>query len=790
MDSGEYADVGGVKCPFAVFQHRQTKYPMDIVTVMVKTSRHFKDLSPKIQSRKDHVSYQGQVATICVGQLDASQPRKLSQVQISEATVVDVNDYGKMYGYNTIGTLTGYEARAKAMTVVGDCGSTWVLSNKSVQRPIIAIHSAADSHSCFGTPLIIEDILEACEGYNADGEKKAQSYPKVKGVTILPYQRVMDIDEEDPLVKTLETMKPGCVIGMTERKLNDQSKTRLWRSPLNVEGVNIGIPDAKEPAVLTANDKRLPPDWDGDIYWDQALKWFVPDVDPTREFVTDQDVDDFMDTLGDYLGNKMKRAGLQTKVATLREALNGISDHAYSNPIHRATSAGYPWQLDFTNGKMDALQFDECSQIWDVRHEGKGLRLRKAIDTLESAILEQKKTASVFVCRQKDELRPVKRVREEPKTRTFAAGSLDLNIVCRKYLGSVSSRVKELSGTPMTLGDDPLSLDWHRRELQLRSMGSEGYDADVKDYDSRVRTRFLKRHYRIYDKIAQITDPKWKKSHRRMRKGIYRHLSKPLIVLAGRIIAMANAHVSGKFGTTEDNDFEHIFYLTLIWNILAAENGFPVGFYALLEWVAFVLRGDDDKVVPHPKVKKWFNFRSYQAQMWRVFRIQVTPGDKYAVAYDVHPIDDLMFVQRTTVLVDGYYRAKLAIESFDKMLNWTRVEVARRPDENMTTILFDITTIEQTVDSILIEATMYGKRFFNTVRNHLLERLYRIGSTKSLPDWDRYRQDVNPPLPASYNGESTQTQPILTSDDGISNRSREYARRGDQSEDIECSSDY
>lgn len=698
----------------------------------------FKDITRSVQTRRDLHTYQSKHATICVGQ--PGQPIKLAQVQISERTVRNVTPIGACHGFVAVGTLQGYQT-GTSMTQAGDCGSAWILNDKTVQRPVIAIHSAGDSTSSFGTPIVFEELEEAW----------ALSAQGADSITVLKHQRLVH-HEGSEIAAVLNECKEDCVVGQLERPVRTQAKTKFYRSPLNVTTTKFVpfVPDEMEPPVFTNADPRIPDDFraEDDVYWSQALKWLKPQ-EPIR--VTEVYIQKFLRDFGTIIGNKMKNKGLTTKVCSVKEALNGMSDHVFSKPIHRHTSAGYPWQLDYRNGKMDALEFDERNGIWDL-NAGKGQDLLAAVTSLTAACAARKKTATVFVCRQKDECRHIRKIYETPKTRTFASGALDLNLVWKRYFHSVEARIMELEDTPFTLGQDPLSLDWHKMTMYLLSKGEDFVDLDWPSFDSNFRNEVMRNMWIFYDTIAQITDVHWTEVHSRIREGVYLNLAEPLMVMGEEIVAQVNGGASGKNATTTDNSVFVVLNLVSAWDHIMGAAGYATGVEAFMEFVAVVTRGDDAGMAIGQQERDLFNYESIAKALKYLWDTEVTPGEKTAKSYKTKPLSEMDFVSREFVQVGQYWRGRLKLSSIDKMLNWNDPGPAHLPWVDLGVVKFDVQSIESTVESLELEMVLHGITKYRQMELHINECLRRIGSTKTMKGWDRARQLLTPPVPETYDG--------------------------------------
>ena len=713
-----------------------------------------------VGSAYDRSPLQGLTSVIQVGCKEASVARNVTLRQHVTMTFSSANGTSS----SSLNLIEGQGVLQDISTVCrvtkkGDCGSPWMLDCLYHEKPLIAIHSAGDRGGrVYGAVLLIEHILKAKERLEQPVELQMRTE---QGVLLIEADGIMPVDAEH--VEDAAILSEVCdVIGQTTQKLPNPNKTKFTRSPFHVEDSTIEdlIGDQYSPAVFSMNDPRIHPDYDGHVKYDAQLKWVFgqPENNVTRE-----EIIECIEELADYAIAEMCKNNCTTGIEkiTTTKAINGLDKERFphSNPINRRSSPGYPYITQGYTSKMKFLEFDECAQIWTLNKQD-GRAVTNNIAHLTDCCRKGRKAGVVFMSCQKDEAVKDKKVwGNPPKTRSFAAGPLHLNLLWRKYFLTAEQNCNNISGTSFfTGGLDPGSEGWHAMVTSMLEVGTHGFDEDTPSYDAHMMNEFLEEQWRFYDKIYQRFDPKWTPDDAKVRKGIYMQMANPLITLNDLIVKMSG-HVSGKPATRTDNDVYNAVLKLMCWKEFARrvhadeicltdkqKHSIQPTWASYCKHVCSKFGGDDHVCTVVKWLTPYWNFATFKKLMMEVWGVEITDAQKSSEDYTVRPLAELEFLKRYSYINNGFWRGRLHIESFDKLMNWTRCRKQRYPYEAEFGPIILPDEMESEVDAIMREAVLYGPDFYERIYNHMRERLEEFGINIALKTWNEYNTELYVPL--------------------------------------------
>jgi len=718
------------------------------------------NITKYVGSVYDRSPLQGLTAVIQVGSRTASVGRNVTLRQhvtmmITSATGTSSAAMNLLEGQGVLQDVS----TVCRVTKQGDCGSPWMLDSLYHEKPLVAIHSAGDRGGrVYGAVVLIEHILKAKERLQQPIEMQMRVE---KDVILIDNDGILPIDDEH--ANDAAVLSEVCeVIGQTAQKLPSPNKTKFTRSPFNVEDSTIEdlIGDQYSPAVFSMNDPRIHPDYDGHVKYDAQLKWVFGQPENN---VTRQEIIDCIEELADYTIAEMCKQKRTTGIEkiTTTKAINGLDKERFphSNPINRRSSPGYPYITQGYTSKMKFLEFDECAQIWTLnKHDGR--LVTNNIAHLTDCCRKGQKAGVVFMSCQKDEAVKDRKVwGNPPKTRSFAAGPIHLNLLWRKYFLAAEQNCNNISGTSFfTGGLDPSSEGWHAMITSMLEVGTEGFDEDTPSYDAHMMNEFLEEQWRFYDKIYQRFDPKWTHDDSRVRRGIYIQMANPLITLDDFVVKMSG-HVSGKPATRTDNDVYNAVLKLMCWKEFARrvhadeicltdkqKHSIQPTWASYCKHVCSKFGGDDHVCTVVKWLTPYWNFATFKKLMMDVWGVEITDAQKSKEDYTVRPLAELEFLKRYSYLNNGFWRGKLHIESFDKLMNWTRCRKQRYPYEAEFGPIIIPDEMESEVDAIMREAVLYGPDFYERIYQHMREKLDEFGINIALKTWNEYNTELYVPL--------------------------------------------
>lgn len=719
-----------------------------------KRAPAFRDLRPHIQEKSDGQAYDGTTGILIVVEpaRDNVRPTIMTTVQLKDRINISVEGQQR-YGIKYTGQRLecGY---APTLSIKGTCGSVVVRLDPQKNRKIISIHSAADKTSGLGV-LLFADNFSEFENNNCD---ILSDIDPQQPIVVLPHQDVL------PLKEPLE-VEGWKVVGLAHdgdrfHRNFQPMETHYWTSPFST-GANIF-----EPTVTSPHDTRLEVEYSP---YDDAIANYNRQQYSMDEELLDRVVED----VGDYYATLFDSHNCVMKVLTHLEALNGISCYHSSNPLARDTSAGYPFK--FWGGihqKSSFLAFNEKLQIWSYSDSKDGHRLKCAVDALIAHARLGERTAAVEIATSKDETRKIKRVRTEPKTRAFYGAPVDLTIAFRKYFHTWCAAQSDYhEENPIKVGINPYGLGFHNLYRYMASRSDVGFDMDVAGWDYSVPIGVMKKIWRIFNRPYELLDPNYNEEQATIRKNLFATLVCPLILYRDTIVQLPGGHISGEPLTAYLNSVVNHVYYYYIWLKVCRRANRPklCNHQAFWDNVGIAFYGDDAICTVKYDVQDIFNPEVFVAECAK-FGVEVTPADKSGVCR-FKPLIELEFLKRHFAFaVDprgretSFYCGQLLAESFHKMLDWCYCNKSRRAWIDQDVVKYNMCTIVQVIDVILLEATNHGRSFFEDKKRYLQGKAREYGLP--IKHWPTYTECYEM-IWVRESSEDTLSQIIKLTDDGL-----------------------
>ncbi|APG77513.1 hypothetical protein 1 [Hubei picorna-like virus 73] len=640
-------------------------------------------------------------------------------------------------GQSYIGNYPSISERVCVGTSPGDCGAALILDGNSIKYRLIGIHKAASS----------------VDGYCADIFQDDFTPFLVQHQTAIPE---MDVNVAAParcdLVLFEKKFRIGnsLFVGRAYPENRQPGTTKIWKSPLGPPWIKI----YHEPTVLLNNDTRLPPSFVDDIRMQAIRKW---NVDPATEFDVDHSLN-AMQSIIDYYVYKVKLVGKPLKVLTKTEAVNYCSDYLVSRAINRASSAGYPWSHWVKNaGKHDffRMKSTELGSIHEIDMSSElGCSLNAAVDRLINDCRHERVPIVVFQTALKDEVRPIERVRETPKTRGFTPAPLDYVIAHRMYFHAAIAALREARyNAPVQVGIDPLSREWDSMMLSMLSFNTQAFDGDYGDFDAKHPSFVVMFPSVLYRTLYAVLDPNCTSLHDTTRDYIERASRHPYIQLTSELVQFPGGIFSGKPSTTDDNSYINLFYLYYSWRVLCVEHHQEklITFEHFQRKVGCIIFGDDNEVHPMKDVISWYNLQTVSEVLKRDFNVVLKSSEKEDVLIPSRHYKSCKFLKRYHRRVGDRIMGVFGEETFSKMLHWTIADKRHVYCQDENVVRYDVNTMKMTCLAALREAAPCGGPFFRRLRGWLQNVLDRIGAEFYLPPLEYFCTELEISLHAVEN---------------------------------------
>ncbi len=379
----------------------------------------------------------------------------------------------------------------------------------------------------------------------------------------------------------------------------------------------------------------------------------------------------------DKVRKAMFPANLRTKVLSLAEAYNGIPG---LKPVQEFSSDGIPVSFD-SSGKPGYLFTSHINKNGDmVRHP------TPEAFAYDQMLTEEQFERFPFTLSLKDELLDPSKVSPELiKTRSFCTGSKPFNIHVKRYFGQAvaimhSSFTKSAIkvGIPMgTFNTPKLADDVNHLPTDARLLLT-----DVKSMDY---SQYYEHAHRI---LSGVFLPAMPKQHHKHMKAILTAILCPHIAHKRAVFQVESIVPSGVFGTAEINTpIREVYELyTLI-----MEYG-----YKILDDVIFMHSYGDDQATA---VTGDITLPAFIAAFKKHVGWTITPGNKSLVVPDFYTRDEYQFLQRV------YHNGRFCLLK-PKLYTAGRFYKGKE------------ITAKQAIDSMLLEASYWGREVFNDVLSY------------------------------------------------------------------------
>nr|DAZ87922.1 TPA_asm: hypothetical protein [Phagomor virus 3] len=601
----------------------------------------------------------------------------LTLLSINEIEVLGKLDY--FFTNNPTDTrscVIDSHAKYNGDTQSGDCGAPIFYVNRAFSRKILGFHVAGSTGKGMSN-IITQEYLE---------EKLDQFRRFVKAqVQLEGFTDSSRIVTEGDVVTLL---------GRVECGLGKPGNTESSIAPSLI--MDHMVPHTTKPCMLSRQG-------DIDPLRIGISKAFKPDIafeSWMLEMATADVSVNVMSMRSDY-----ERMGLLSD----DQNVNGDFEKHRIEGLNMHSSAGYPWNLLFLDGKMKYFEGTE--------HE---LRMNRILETTvkkrENALKQGIIPPFIMQDTLKDERREIAKV-DSGKTRVFSAGPVDMTILVRKYYGSFMAHLMEncVNGE-CSVGLNVHGDEWSMMYNNLKSVGDHWIAGDYAAYDKRLP-------YQILMCVADVVNAWYDDSdeNKRVREGLMIAMASSLHLADHVVYETHHGMPSGVPITAVGNSVANsimfrVAFLDIATEKFGKEKAVQLfsDFNALVRMVAY----GDDHILRVSKAVSWFNMISI-SKFYAKYGMEYTTTSKTAAQEEFVEDDDLMYLKRKFVRRDGKYWAPLDRNSINEMINWTRK--SRLGPES---------ALAANVDMALIEMSHYPKeewqQFYNQLMPILRKKRLRI----------------------------------------------------------------
>lgn len=573
-------------------------------------------------------------------------------------------------------------------TLKGDCGMLLISSDSKLNtRRILGMHIAGSPSTNEGVsvPVFAEDIEDAIAYFNRND--RVITSQQLEMCTLCPPEgKVADLIRDAGQVP-IGVLKSVSVDGVAiQPRIMLPRQTNITPSVASEMMEEAYGPTTLKPAYLkpftNANGEKI-----------QPLLVALKKYETHPMFIPEDSFEKISQHMVDSYNSARTYPVNKRRVLTDFEAINGYGN---MKQVDMSTSAGYPYCKRSNNGKMHWFDREiqpNGSSLFTMK-EYLAEQVKDRIQKASQGVIKE----TYFVDTLKDETRPIEKV-NQGKTRVFQIGPLDLTIAMRKYFGAFIDFIHGSYLTnEMAIGINPNSTEWGIKKKRLTRLGTKGWDGDFANYDASIWCQ-------IVDMCAEIIN-KWYGADEidsLIRHVLMRTLVFSYHILDDIIFLLFGGNPSGNILTTILNGmaFQIMIRLFFLENISKNFDDYDKN---LNVWNY----GDDNMVL----FKTGLKYTMEDARrFFAKYGMTYTPADKSMIEDIMIPFDDMTFLKRKWVNVEGEIMAPIEKQVILEIPRWSEGDVT-----NMDNQL-------QRYNAALLEISNYGRKEFDAMRREFSRQI-------------------------------------------------------------------
>nr|WPV63257.1 MAG: polyprotein [Wufeng shrew iflavirus 12] len=575
-----------VDLPIEKFTFKFTDTDICYVELPVRFPQ-FKDITSLIMTAKAHsVQYKNMTMMM----LSKTSPIvSMTEVPIlarTNVTIQATQNYGEIPAWDVYQMNYGEK---------GSCGTIGIIEASS---PIACFyHSGIKGEKIgYAIPLIREDVEVMKQGkavYDVWIPKLVQGMGKVQ------------IDGD--------VIRLGCVGKKQIPYLPEKSKI----IPSLIQGKIPFSSDTKtQPAILSARDSR----WTHDhspLYHGIKKHGNLPRALPPIQLAI------AVNSYQSHLLEKCRPIRELTGLLTLKQAIAGIDELEFYDPINLATSTGWPLNTGSDKVKSEYITIlrDKHSIVTEVDIADEVLEV---INMKQESRQRGIRPFTVFQDTLKDERRSQRKLDKPDGTRVFSQCPLDYLITFRQYfLDFMAAYMKHRHLLSHAIGITTNGPEWALLVERLHRVGSNIFSGDFTDYGPRIWPELvsycgivINAWYARYSKDLNENE------HAKIRTMLIEEITNTYHIAKDVIYMTFCGIPSGHPATTIMNDMIHQILIRLAWNEIT-----KAGFEEFEQNVQYVTYGDDELVSVSNKYKDIFNCVSL-AEWYSKYEFKYTDASK------------------------------------------------------------------------------------------------------------------------------------------------------------------
>lgn len=524
-------------------------------------------------------------------------------------------------------SMYGYAAQTGA----GDCGSALLLNTTAIPRKICGIHAAGQTGYGYATSITYEDLMRCLPESESRSEILAHCLHACVN------------DSTKAMITAREAMPEGdfIPIGICSEPKGSPGKSNIRKSPLYgliEKHESYHLPSVLRPIVI--DDVLVDPMYLGlkkcgitPTYIDEGL------VETARA--------SFAPVIMRNTDERFRR------LLTYEEAITGVSELEFMNPINRRSSPGFGWDAGSTIGKTKWLGDDEY--VLD------NIELKNAVERRESLAKQGIRDAHLWVDTLKVERRPIAKVRQG-KTRVFSVGQMDYCLLFRKYFLGFNGHVMfNRIHNEVAVGINAYSYEWNVLGKHLNKVGGKVIAGDFANYDGTLNPQIM---YACLDIINDWYDDG--EENQLVRRVLFEELVASIHLCGDVVYQWTHSQPSGNPLTTILNSMYNSISMRIVYQLLNLDIS------KFQKNVSMISYGDDNVVNISDGIIDCFNQTSISHGYSLIGMCYTDESKGEESVGDYRSIDQVEFLKRSFRLDRGVYYAPLELRVILEMIYWVK----------------------------------------------------------------------------------------------------------------------
>jgi hypothetical protein len=460
----------------------------------------------------------------------------------------------------------------------------------------------------------------------------------------------------------------------------------------------------QEPSVLSDHDERMNKDLIGKSIIFRAIEGFDHPIGSLDTRLLDKAAE-WLTVEYDVM---LDLRGIPRRILTDFEAINGVPGVFLR--IDMKTSPGYPFVLERKQTTIGG-KYEWFDEIDPPEGYGKAYQMKsslaRGLEQTEHELRNGDNPLFLAYACLKDETRPLDKI-AKGKTRAFICLPLHYNLLIRKYFGAFTSALKLKAGAVSScVGVDP-AKDWKRIYHKLMAKSPLWEDFDYANWDQHL-------HPELVMKVAEVVSNWYDdgETNATVRRTLLYTLVHTFIIVKDRLFLKSQGQCSGCAITAELNCIIHDLLMVYVWLKYHRDNELETSLTEMRENVAICVYGDDIIMACDKEYVLPFNGNVIAPYMEEL-GMNITPGDKVSVTFDLKEPAEIFFLKRNFVRDGDKILAPLRSDIVENIIQWIH-----KSDDN-------IEATKVNCETALQESYMHGKQYFNKLVNEINSRIKAV----------------------------------------------------------------